>query len=182
MTTSTVRPSSPAPPCSTAWNWWARTSARSGGGLRRRRGRHRLPGRDGGPGRQARKHFRVRLQGRDPPRAYRQAGRLKAAFYQQTTTARTLADAVNRADVFLGCSAAGVLTADMVKTMADKPLILALANPEPEIRPNCQGRRARTASSPPAAPTTPTRSTTSCASPISSVARWIAAPPRSPKP
>ncbi|HYR26130.1 MAG TPA: NADP-dependent malic enzyme, partial [Aquabacterium sp.] len=55
--------------------------------------------------------------------------------YQQTTTARTLADAVNGADVFLGCSAAGVLTGDMVKTMADKPLILALANPEPEIRP-----------------------------------------------
>ena len=55
--------------------------------------------------------------------------------YQQTTSARTLADAVNGADVFLGCSAAGVLTADMVKTMADKPLILALANPEPEIRP-----------------------------------------------
>jgi malate dehydrogenase (oxaloacetate-decarboxylating)(NADP+) len=37
--------------------------------------------------------------------------------------------------VFLGCSAPGVLTADMVKTMADKPIILALANPEPEIRP-----------------------------------------------
>ena len=55
--------------------------------------------------------------------------------YQQTTSARTLADAVNGADVFLGCSAPGVLTADMVKTMADKPLILALANPEPEIRP-----------------------------------------------
>ena len=55
--------------------------------------------------------------------------------YQQTTTARTLADAVDGADVFLGCSAAGVLTADMVKSMAEKPLILALANPEPEIRP-----------------------------------------------
>jgi malate dehydrogenase (oxaloacetate-decarboxylating)(NADP+) len=53
----------------------------------------------------------------------------------QVTKARTLADAVNGADVFLGCSAAGVLTADMVKTMADKPVILALANPEPEIRP-----------------------------------------------
>ncbi len=37
--------------------------------------------------------------------------------------------------MFLGCSAPGVLTADMVKTMADKPIILALANPEPEIRP-----------------------------------------------
>ncbi|GAA3993300.1 NADP-dependent malic enzyme [Comamonas faecalis] len=57
------------------------------------------------------------------------------ARYAQKTDARTLADAVNGADVFLGCSAPGVLTAEMVKTMADKPVILALANPEPEIRP-----------------------------------------------
>ena len=57
------------------------------------------------------------------------------ARFAQNTEARTLADAVNGADVFLGCSAPGVLTQDMVKTMADKPLILALANPEPEIRP-----------------------------------------------
>ncbi|MEG0447759.1 MAG: phosphate acyltransferase, partial [Comamonas sp.] len=57
------------------------------------------------------------------------------AQYAQKTEARTLADAVDGADVFLGCSAPGVLTADMVKTMADKPIILALANPEPEIRP-----------------------------------------------
>jgi malate dehydrogenase (oxaloacetate-decarboxylating)(NADP+) len=57
------------------------------------------------------------------------------ARYAQTTQARTLADAVNQADVFLGCSAAGVLTAEMVKTMAKQPIILALANPEPEIRP-----------------------------------------------
>jgi malate dehydrogenase (oxaloacetate-decarboxylating)(NADP+) len=55
--------------------------------------------------------------------------------YCQTTPARTLADVVAGADVFLGCSAAGVLTADMVRSMADKPIILALANPEPEIRP-----------------------------------------------
>ncbi len=55
--------------------------------------------------------------------------------YCQTTAARTLADVVNGADVFLGCSAAGVLTAEMVKTMAASPIILALANPEPEIRP-----------------------------------------------
>ncbi|MFG6448705.1 NADP-dependent malic enzyme [Roseateles sp. BYS180W] len=53
----------------------------------------------------------------------------------QHTTARTLADVVQGADVFLGCSAAGVLTQDMVQTMAAKPIILALANPEPEIRP-----------------------------------------------
>ena len=57
------------------------------------------------------------------------------AQYAQKTDARTLADAVNGADVFLGCSAPGVLTADMVKTMAERPIILALANPEPEIRP-----------------------------------------------
>ena len=55
--------------------------------------------------------------------------------YCQTTSARTLADVVNGADVFLGCSAPGVLTAEMVKTMASQPIILALANPEPEIRP-----------------------------------------------
>ncbi|WP_302172959.1 NADP-dependent malic enzyme [uncultured Hydrogenophaga sp.] len=55
--------------------------------------------------------------------------------YAQTTDKRTLADAVNGADVFLGCSAPGVLTAEMVKTMARQPIILALANPEPEIRP-----------------------------------------------
>ena len=57
------------------------------------------------------------------------------ARYAQPTDARTLADVVNGADVFLGCSAPGVLTAEMVKTMAEKPIILALANPEPEIRP-----------------------------------------------
>ncbi len=55
--------------------------------------------------------------------------------YCQKTDARTLADVVAGADVFLGCSAPGVLTAEMVKTMAAQPIILALANPEPEIRP-----------------------------------------------
>jgi len=55
--------------------------------------------------------------------------------YMQNTQMRTLADAVDGADVFLGCSAAGTLTADMVKTMGSQPIILALANPEPEIRP-----------------------------------------------
>ncbi len=55
--------------------------------------------------------------------------------YAQDTTARTLGDIVQGADVFLGCSTAGVLTPEMVKTMAEQPVILALANPEPEIRP-----------------------------------------------
>ncbi|HLS41756.1 MAG TPA: NADP-dependent malic enzyme [Paenalcaligenes sp.] len=57
------------------------------------------------------------------------------ALYAQETEFRTLADAIANADIFLGCSAPGVLTPEMLKTMADKPLILALANPEPEIRP-----------------------------------------------
>ena len=55
--------------------------------------------------------------------------------YMQATSARTLADVMAGADVVLGCSAAGAITADMVKSMADRPIILALANPEPEIRP-----------------------------------------------
>jgi len=59
----------------------------------------------------------------------------KARYAQRDSGARTLADVVKDADVFLGCSAPGVLTADMVKTMAPQPIILALANPEPEIRP-----------------------------------------------
>lgn len=57
------------------------------------------------------------------------------AKYAQHTNDRSLADVTKNADVFLGCSAPGVLTQDMVKTMAPKPIILALANPEPEIRP-----------------------------------------------
>ncbi|TWO72445.1 NADP-dependent malic enzyme [Caenimonas sedimenti] len=57
------------------------------------------------------------------------------ARYAQDTSKRTLADVVKDCDVFLGCSTAGVLTPEMVKTMAPKPIILALANPEPEIRP-----------------------------------------------
>src|SRR6185369_11872967 len=44
-------------------------------------------------------------------------------------------DVVKKADVFLGCSTNGVLTPEMVQTMAQRPIILALANPEPEIRP-----------------------------------------------
>lgn len=48
---------------------------------------------------------------------------------------RKLGDAMPNADIFLGCSAAGALTQDMVKTMAAHPIILALANPNPEITP-----------------------------------------------
>jgi malate dehydrogenase (oxaloacetate-decarboxylating)(NADP+) len=55
--------------------------------------------------------------------------------FAQKTSARTLAEAIEGADVFLGLSAGGVLKPEMVKKMAAKPLILALANPNPEIMP-----------------------------------------------
>jgi len=58
----------------------------------------------------------------------------KEAYARQTQD-RTLADAMVDADLFMGLSAPGVLTQDMVKTMAPRPLILAMANPTPEIMP-----------------------------------------------
>jgi malate dehydrogenase (oxaloacetate-decarboxylating)(NADP+) len=57
-------------------------------------------------------------------------------FFAQKTDARTLREIIAGADVFLGLSAGGVLKADMVKSMAAKPLIFALANPTPEILPD----------------------------------------------
>jgi malate dehydrogenase (oxaloacetate-decarboxylating)(NADP+) len=55
--------------------------------------------------------------------------------FSQKTSMRTLAEVIDGADVFLGLSAGGVLKQDMVKKMAAKPLIFALANPNPEILP-----------------------------------------------
>ncbi|KMW47434.1 NADP-dependent malic enzyme [Ralstonia insidiosa] len=57
------------------------------------------------------------------------------AHFAQKTDLRTLAEVIDGADIFLGLSAAGVLKQDMVKKMADKPIIFALANPNPEILP-----------------------------------------------
>ncbi|MES1983199.1 MAG: NADP-dependent malic enzyme [Pseudomonadota bacterium] len=57
------------------------------------------------------------------------------ARYAVATDARTLAEIVGNADVFLGLSAGGVLQPDMVRKMAPNPLIFALANPTPEILP-----------------------------------------------
>ena len=58
------------------------------------------------------------------------------AAYAQNTDARTLDEVIDDADVFLGLSAGDILKPEMVKRMAAKPLILALANPEPEINPD----------------------------------------------
>jgi malate dehydrogenase (oxaloacetate-decarboxylating)(NADP+) len=57
------------------------------------------------------------------------------AVFAQETEARTLAEVIAGADIFLGLSAGGVLKPEMVKAMAPNPLILALANPNPEIMP-----------------------------------------------
>jgi malate dehydrogenase (oxaloacetate-decarboxylating)(NADP+) len=54
-------------------------------------------------------------------------------YFAIQTNARTLADAVKGADVFCGVSAKGVLSKEMVKSMADKPIVFAMANPDPEI-------------------------------------------------
>ena len=58
------------------------------------------------------------------------------ALYARAIVERTLAEAIVGADVFLGLSAPGILMPEMVSAMADKPLILALANPTPEIEPD----------------------------------------------
>jgi malate dehydrogenase (oxaloacetate-decarboxylating)(NADP+) len=55
--------------------------------------------------------------------------------YAAETDARTLEDALREADAFFGLSVKGAVTQDMVKSMADKPIIFAMANPDPEITP-----------------------------------------------
>jgi malate dehydrogenase (oxaloacetate-decarboxylating)(NADP+) len=69
--------------------------------------------------------YEGRTEGMDPIKAR----------YARSTSARTLGQIVDGADVFLGVSAGGVLKPEMVKRMAKDPLILALANPNPEIAP-----------------------------------------------
>jgi malate dehydrogenase (oxaloacetate-decarboxylating)(NADP+) len=56
-------------------------------------------------------------------------------FFANDTKARTLADALKDADCFIGCSAKGLVSKDMVKSMAKNPIIFAMANPDPEITP-----------------------------------------------
>ena len=64
------------------------------------------------------------------------------AVYAQKTDKRTLAEVIGGADIFLGLSAGGVLKPELLKQMAEKPLIMALANPNPEIMPE-EARAAR---------------------------------------
>jgi malate dehydrogenase (oxaloacetate-decarboxylating)(NADP+) len=64
------------------------------------------------------------------------------SIYAQKTDKRVLADVIPGADIFLGLSAPNVLKPEMVKQMADQPLVMALANPNPEIMPD-EARKAR---------------------------------------
>ncbi len=66
----------------------------------------------------------------------------RKASYATDTSARSLGEVIGGADIFLGVSAPGVLKPEMVKAMADRPIILALANPVPEIMPD-EAREAR---------------------------------------
>mgnify|MGYP002651991413 FL=1 len=77
----------------------------------------------------------VIYQGRDDVNQWQSA-------HAVATTRRTLTEALEGADVFLGLSAAGALKPEMVKDMAKAPIIFAMANPEPEIRPE-EARAAR---------------------------------------
>lgn len=81
----------------------------------------------------------------------------KAAYAVVDDGKRTLDDVIEGADIFLGCSGPKVLTQEMVKKMARAPMILALANPEPEILPPLAKEVRRMPSSVPAVPTTRTR-------------------------
>ncbi len=85
--------------------------------------------------------------------------------YAQKTDMRELSDVIKDADVFLGLSAAGILTQDMVKDMDAKPFILALANPNPEISPEDAKAANPDAIIATGGPTIRTRSTMSCVSP-----------------
>jgi malate dehydrogenase (oxaloacetate-decarboxylating)(NADP+) len=67
--------------------------------------------------------FKGRAEGMNPYKEY----------FAAETNARTLADAMKGADVFCGVSVKGIVTKDMVKSMADNPIVFAMANPDPEI-------------------------------------------------
>lgn len=58
------------------------------------------------------------------------------AEFANATPARTLAEALKGADVFVGLSVAGAVTGEMVRSMADRPIVFAMANPDPEITPS----------------------------------------------
>ncbi len=77
----------------------------------------------------------LRHQGRDLSRPHRGHEPVEVGVCRPKRKARTLDDALEGADVFIGLSVKGAVTQDMVKRMAKKPIIFAMANPDPEITP-----------------------------------------------
>ena len=106
-------------------------------------------------------------------------GPRKQALAHAKTPFADLADALQGADVFLGLSRGGLVNGDMIRGMAEKPIVFALANPDPEIPTPRPRMPAPTSSWPPAAVTTPIRSTMSWVSPSSSGGPWTFGPRRS---
>jgi malate dehydrogenase (oxaloacetate-decarboxylating)(NADP+) len=97
------------------------------------------------------------------------------------TDRRTLADALDGADVFLGLSVKGALTDDMVRSMADNPIIFAMANPDPEITPEEVAAIRSDAIMATGRSDYPNQVNNVLGFPISSAARSMCAPPRSMK-
>lgn len=103
------------------------------------------------------------------------------ARYARKTDMRSLSDAIEGADIFLGLSAPRVLTADMVKKMGTQPIIMALANPEPEIMPDLAREARLMPSLPLAGRIFPIRSIMCCAIPLCSAVPWMWGRPTSMK-
>ena len=102
--------------------------------------------------------------------------------YAAKTKARTLAEALEGADVFFGLLAAGTVTQAMVKSMADKPIIFAMANPDPEITPEDVMEVRPDAIVATGRSDYPTRSTMFWGSRSSSEVRWMCRPRPSTRP
>jgi malate dehydrogenase (oxaloacetate-decarboxylating)(NADP+) len=111
--------------------------------------------------------------------AGRQAGMndYKAQFAKETE-ARTLLEAMQGADVMVGLSVADSVSVEMVKAMAPRPIIFAMANRTRKLNTSWPAKPGPMPSSPPAAAIIPTRSTTSWGSPLFSGGRWMCRPAR----
>ncbi len=112
-----------------------RAQGHQDGGERRRRRLDRLRRAAEVHGPAARQRHPLRHQGRDLSGPHRGHEPVEVGPCGRRPSARTLAEAMEGADVFFGLSAKGAVTQEMVKSMAAKPIIFAMANPDPEITP-----------------------------------------------
>jgi malate dehydrogenase (oxaloacetate-decarboxylating)(NADP+) len=153
-TTSTARRSSPRRPDQRAAPHRARHQGHQDRGERRRRGGDRLHRAREGMGMPHENAILCDTKGVIYQGPHRGHEPVEVERPRGPTKARTLAEAMKGADVFFGLSVKGAVTKDMVQSMAAKPIIFAMANPDPEITPEEVPQPAATRSSPPAARTT----------------------------